>query len=342
MFPFLKTPDDVFIIAEVGQNHNGDLDMAREYVRVFSQCGADAIKFQCRNNRYLFSETAFNQKYNSENAFGETYGEHRENLELSLKELKILKEDCHAHGVKFMCTPFDEPSLEALLEIGIDCLKISSFDLGNIPFINKIANTGIPIVLSTGGGLNEQIVSSVDEILQFHNKLAILHCVSMYPCPHDKLALLEIETIANRYTNLTVGLSDHFNGILSGPIAFMLKARVFEKHVTLNRAQKGTDQSFSLESKGFASFVRDIKRTPGMLKFKDLTSLGKEPVFKKLGKSITAAFDLKKGDQLSVENLSGKIFTETHIPVRLSSSIIGKKLKSPVSAGKPITQDDIN
>lgn len=342
MFPFLKNPDDVFIIAEVGQNHNGNLDIAREYVRVFSQCGADAIKFQSRNNRYLFSEAAYNKTYNSENAFGETYGEHRENLELSREELEILKRECQAYGVRFMCTPFDEPSLEMLMELGIDCFKISSFDLGNIPFINKIAKKNIPIVLSTGGGLTEQIKISVDEVLKFHNKLAILHCVSIYPCAHDELALLEVQTIANKYENLAVGLSDHFNGILSGPIAFMLKARVFEKHVTLNRAQKGTDHAFSLEPKGFSSFVRDIKRTPEMLKLKNLIDLGNEPVFKKLGKSITAAYDLKKGDQLSIENLSGRIFPETYIPVRLTSAVIGKTLKCPVSAGKPIMQDDIS
>ena len=252
----------------------------------------------------------------------------------------MISEECRKYNVKFMCTPFDEPSLNDLVQIGVDCLKISSFDLGNLPFIHKIGVTGVPVVLSTGGGLDEQITNSVEEILKFHDKIAVLHCVSMYPCPPEKLALLEIGSIARRFENLTVGLSDHFNGILSGPVGFMLNARVFEKHVTLNRAQKGTDHAFSLEPKGFSSFVRDIKRTPKMLSYKEISGLGDEPVFKKLGKSITAAIDLKKGDMLTVDNLSGKIFTETHTPVRLTSKVIGKTLNRSIDAGQPILEED--
>ena len=106
-----------FIIAEVGQNHQGDLDLAREYIKVFASEGANAVKFQTRNNKYLFSETAYLATYSSENAFAHTYGEHREKLELNPEWLPILKQDCIEHGVKFMSTPFDEPSLDLLKEM---------------------------------------------------------------------------------------------------------------------------------------------------------------------------------------------------------------------------------
>ena len=112
--------DETFVIAEVGQNHQGDLDKAREYVRTFAYEGADAIKFQTRNNKFLFSKEAYHNNYNSENAFAKTYGEHREKLELSEEALRILKKDCKEFGVKFMSTPFDEPSLELLERIDVD------------------------------------------------------------------------------------------------------------------------------------------------------------------------------------------------------------------------------
>ncbi len=254
-----------FVIAEVGQNHQGDLDVAREFIRIFAFEGADAIKFQTRNNKYLFSKDAYKADYSSENAFAKTYGEHREKLELKPEWLPILKEDCVKHSVKFMSTPFDEPSLELLKQIDIDILKIASFDLGNLPFINRIASSKIPVVMSIGGGNANQIQSSVETLLNHHDEVSILHCVSEYPCEYSRLGLDNIEVLIKKFPHCTIGSSDHFNGILSGPIAYMKGARVFEKHVTLNRASKGTDHSFALEPEGFRKFVRDIKRVGQML-----------------------------------------------------------------------------
>jgi N-acetylneuraminate synthase/sialic acid synthase len=124
MFKELLIEDKPFIIAEVGQNHQGDLELAREYIKVFANAGADAVKFQTRNNKYLFSEDAYNASYNSENAFSDTYGNHREKLELKPEWLPILKQDCVRYGVKFMSTPFDEPSLNLLIDLDVDILNI--------------------------------------------------------------------------------------------------------------------------------------------------------------------------------------------------------------------------
>lgn len=152
MFRREELDEEVFIIAEVGQNHQGDLDIAREYIRIFAFEGADAIKFQTRNNKFLFSNDAYEAAYASENAFAETYGAHREKLELKPEWLPILKEDCNKYGVKFMSTPFDELSLELLRQIDVDILKIASFDLGNLPLLNRIGKLGKPMVMSVGGG----------------------------------------------------------------------------------------------------------------------------------------------------------------------------------------------
>jgi len=336
MFKKIALDETPFIIAEVGQNHQGDLDLAREYIRIFAFEGADAIKFQTRNNKYLFSKDAYEADYASENAFAKTYGEHREKLELKPEWLPILKEDCDKHGVKFMSTPFDEPSLKLLEQVDVDILKIASFDLGNLPFINRIASLGKPIVLSVGGGKVDQIKSSVEAMLNHHDEVAILHCVSEYPCEYNRLGLDNIELLIKEFPNCTIGSSDHFNGILSGPAAYLRGARVFEKHVTLNRASKGTDHSFALEPSGFRNFVRDIKRIRHMMPPKGDDDLGNEFVFQKLGKSLIANTDIQAGEKLTLDNLSGRIFNSQNIPVRESNQVLGKVVKNRIAKGEAI------
>lgn len=341
MFKKKELENKSFLIAEVGQNHQGDLDLAIQYIKEFADTGVDAIKFQTRNNKYLFSECAYNKSYNSENAFSDVYGHHREKLELNIAWLPILKEECQKNGVKFMSTPFDEPSLEVLDEVGVDIYKIASFDLGNLPFINKIAQKGKPVVISIGGGKIDQIRESISLLSKYIDEIAILHCVSEYPCSHDRLGLDTIELLIKEFPNCTIGLSDHFSGIESGPVAFMKGARVFEKHVTINRSWKGTDHSFALTRHGFRSFVRDIRRVPEMMPPKPEGDLGKEAVFMKLGKSIVVNTDLKSGDILTLDNLSGKIYGEQYIPVRESNDIIGRILNKNIKKGELIKREDL-
>lgn len=338
MFKKEELGDNSFIIAEVGQNHQGSLELAREYIRVFAGAGADVIKFQTRNNKYLFSEGAYHAPYTSENAFDSVYGLHREKLELKLEWLPILKEDCKMYGVKFMSTPFDEPSLEVICDVGVDLIKIASFDLGNLPFIKRIAKKGRPVVMSVGGGKFDQIRSSVETLLEDIDEVCILHCVSEYPCEYNRLGLDTIPRLIEAFPQCTIGLSDHFNGILSGPIAYMKGARVFEKHVTLNRSWKGTDHVFALEPDGFRKFVRDIRRVPFMMPPKPAENLGEESVFKKLGKSVVALHDIEHGATITINDLSGKIFQEQYIPVRRSAEIIGKCATRKIFSGEIIDE----
>jgi sialic acid synthase len=333
--------EDAFVIAEVGQNHQGELELAREYIKVFAMAGADAVKFQTRNNKYLFSQSAYEGPYLSENAFADTYGAHREKLELKPEWLPILKEDCTKYGVKFMSTPFDEPSLELLEKIDVDIIKIAFFDLGNLPFINRIARLKKPVVLSIGGGKIDQTRSSVATLLKHHNEVAVLHCVSEYPCEYNRLGLDNISLLAKEFPQCTIGSSDHFNGTLSGPVAYLKGARVFEKHVTLNRAWKGTDHSFALEPEGLRKFVRDIKRVRHMMPPKPADDLGNERVFKKLGKSLVAYNDIPADTELTLENLSGRIFDTQYIPVRESNQVIGRKTKKNIARGEPILLVDL-
>ena len=340
MFQKITFDGTPFVIAEVGQNHQGDLNLAREYIRIFAFEGADAVKFQTRNNQYLFSKDAYEADYASENAFADTYGAHREKLELKPEWLPILKEDCVKYGVKFMSTPFDEPSLKLLEQIDVDILKLASFDLGNLPFINRVAKLGKPVVMSVGGGKIDQIRSSVEVLLNHHNEVTILHCVSEYPCEYNRLGLDNIEALIKEFPGCTIGSSDHFNGTLSGPVAYLKGACVFEKHVTLNRAWRGTDHSFALEPEGFRKFVRDIKRVRHMMQPKSADDLGSERVFKKLGKSLSAYVDIQAGDKITLDNMSGRVFNSQYIPVRESSQVIGCVAKKNIVQGEAIQYVD--
>ena len=330
------------IIAEVGQNHQGSIKIAKKYIKEFAFRGADIIKFQSRNNKELFSKDAYEKNYDSENSFGKTYGEHREKLELSFNELKILKKECNKYKLQIMITPFDEKSLELISKVGVDIIKIASFDLGNLPFIDLIAKKKKIVAISTGGGNLTEITQSVKILQKRKIKVILLHCVSEYPCPYNRLSLKNISFYKKKFPKCVIGSSDHFNGILSGPIAYLQGARVFEKHVTLNRGWKGTDHSFSLEPEGFGRFVRDIHRTPLMLKTKKLKEIGKEPVFERLGKSLIVNKFIKKGKKIRINDLSGKIFQKNIVLVRYAHKIIGKKAKQDILKGSPILYNSVN
>ena len=329
------------IIAEVGQNHQGSLKIAKKYIKEFAFRGANIIKFQSRNNKELFSKEAYNKNYDSENAFGKTYGQHREKLELTFKELKEIKKECKKHNLAFMVTPFDEKSLELISKVGVDIIKIASFDLGNLPFINLIAKKKKIVAISTGGGNLKEVTESVNLLRKNKIKTILLHCVSEYPCPYNHLGLENISYYNKKFPDCIIGSSDHFNGILSGPVALLQGAKVFEKHVTLNRAWKGTDHSFALEPEGFGKFVRDIHRASLMLKSKKEKDIGSEPVFIKLGKSLVANKLIKRGKKIKISDLSGKIFEKNMILVRHSHKVIGKKATKNILQGEAILYDFI-
>jgi len=215
---FLDHTQPAFIIAEVGNNHQGDVELAKKYIKVFAEHGASAVKFQTRDNKHLFSQEAYDRPYYSENSFAETYGEHREILELDPNCLYELKELTHSYGMKFISTPFDSPSLELLKDVGVDAIKIASFDCANIPFLSEISKVGLPVIMSTGGAKQEDIDASV-EVLSGVD-LALLHCVSEYPCPPEKLNLNQVKRIAEAYPHVIPGLSDHFNKDINGASYF--------------------------------------------------------------------------------------------------------------------------
>ena len=325
--------EEIEIIAEVGQNHQGDCKTAVRYIEEFSKLGATTIKFQARNNKELFDKSRYELIYDSPNSFGRTYGEHREKLELNENDFAILKKVTEESKTKFCCTPFDEKSLEMLIRIGVDMIKIASFDMGNIPFLNKIGKEKKTSVISTGGA-NLDVITKSLEALDYGQKIFVLHCTSEYPCTADKVNLSRIPILSEKFPSYKVGISDHFNGTLTGPLARLLGAKAFEKHVTFDRSQKGSDHKFSLEPDGFRKFVRDINRTQILLNRKDTENIGREEVFERLGKSCVAASDIKKGDFIKIENISGKIFNKQKIPIRECIKLLGKQTFQDIKQGQ--------
>ena len=333
--------NEIEFIAEVGQNHQGDVECAIRYVETFAQLGASTVKFQVRDNRYLFDDSRFNLPYDSTNAFGSTYGEHREALELTIDELSRVSKACKQNNVRFCCTPFDPKSLERLMKLEIDSLKVSSFDLGNINFLKQIGATKKPTIISTGGGSHKHIVASV-EALDCGQEISILHCTSEYPCPADRVGLEAIQVLKQDFPGRRVGLSDHFNGTLTGPLGRLMGAEVFEKHVTFDRSQKGSDHKFSLEPTGFKKFVRDTVRAGKMLQRTDKEGIGEEPVFERLGKSCVARRDIKRGDVLRIDDIDGRIFASQIIPIRNCMDLVGRIAVIDFSEGQPFTLEGIS
>lgn len=256
--------DDVtpFVIAEIGHNHQGNLELAHRMIERARECGADAVKLQKRDNRTLYPPEVYDRPYTSEHSFGATYGEHREALEFGREEYLELKAHAEARGLVFFATAFDMRSVDFLEDLGVKLLKIASFDVRSLNLIAYAAATAIPLIISTGTASDED-VRAIYEMLPAitrRDKLALLHCTSEYPTPAEHLNLRAIETLRASYPEIPIGFSSHFNGISMPLLAYGLGARIFEVHFTLDRTMKGSDQAWSLEPVGLRSLVRDLRR----------------------------------------------------------------------------------
>ena len=252
-----------YVIAELGNNHGGDIALASRMIAAAAACGANAVKFQTRCNETLYSPTMLAQPYEHEHSFGKTYGEHRAALELSQAELRLCKLEVERHGLDFLSTAFDEASASLLEDVGVDAFKIHSGGATDAPLLRSVSAYGRPVVLSTGGCTTadiEQAVSILRERLQ-PDLIAVLHCTAAYPVRDwMELNLRCVETLCETYPDLVVGYSGHDNGIAMPIAAAAIGARIVEKHFTLDRSSKGTDHSFSLEPVGLKKMCRDLMR----------------------------------------------------------------------------------
>ena len=316
-----------YVIAEIGHNHQGDLSQAIKMIEAAAQCGANAVKFQKRNNPLLFTNAMYQKPYDHENSFGRTYGEHREKLELTWEDYLSLKKCAEANDVEFICAPFDSSSVDFLVKLGVSCFKFASGDITNIPLLVYAAKFKKPMFLSTGASTFEEIKLAYESVHKINDQICLMHCVSEYPAEYNHLNLNMIKTLKENFPDAVIGYSSHDNGILAPSIAYLLGATVLEKHFTLNRAWKGTDHKFSLQPEGLRKQIRDLKRMDVMLGsgIKKVESYEKE-ARSKMGKSIYLGKDLPAGHILQLEDLVIKSPAEGLKPYQLPH-VIGKKLK---------------
>ena len=338
----INSDSDCYVIAEIGNNHQGSLATAKELVDAAKMAGATAVKTQRRDNRYLYTKAYYERSYDNEVSFGETYGAHREALELSNADFSALQQYCKEVGVAFFSTAFDYHSADFLAELDVPAYKIASGDLKSIPLIVHIAKFGKPLFVSTGGGTLEDVRRMYDAVMPINSQLCILQCTAAYPCPPEMLNLRIIETFKKEFPEATIGLSDHFNGILSAPLAYMLGARVVEKHFTLNHAMKGTDHAFSLEPSGMRKMIRDLKRTRLALGSADKVPDESEnaPLIK-MGKKLVASTSLPQGHVLTQEDITFKSPGDGLPPYELGN-VLGKSLRAPLSEDENISFEGLS
>lgn len=328
-----------FVVAEIGQNHNGDMNIAKKLIEMAALCGADAVKFQKRDIDYDLTEEAFDRPYENPNSFGPTYGEHRAFLELNEAQHKELREYAMAHDLIYFCTACDPPSVEMMERVGNPVYKVASRDLTNIPLLRVIAETGKPVILSTGMATMAEIEDALEALADRPDSVSLLQCVSQYPAELEQVNLRAMKTLRDRFERL-VGLSDHTTGIISPVAATVMGGFMVEKHITLSRAMRGSDHAGSLEENGLRQMVKYIREAAvamgdGTKDFNPVAQAAKD----KLSRSLTSGRAIPSGTVLTEDMLVLKS-PGTGLLWRERGRIVGKTARHDIDADQTLSEDD--
>lgn len=341
-----------YIIGEIGQNHNGSVDIAKLIVDAVARPVTeelfgydlkrmDAVKLTKRDLKQELSASQMAAPYLNANSFGATYGEHREKLELNDEQHFEIYKYAKSFGLDFVETLCATGCLSMLRLFTPDKLKVASRDLTNLPLLSALAETKIPIILSTGMAGKKELDDAITVVSAYHNNISILHCVSEYPTKPTSVNLNTIKYLQKNYGQYTIGFSDHTIGISTPLAAVAMGAEIIEKHITLDRRMKGTDQKGSLGADGIYRMVRDIR----VLEM----SFGKEEIFiepsvmsarVKLERSIATNKNLKKGDIIS-ENDIHMLSPGDGFKWSKKDELIGKVLKVDIAENEIIYPENI-
>lgn len=333
--------ESTYIIGEIGQNHNGSVDIAKLLTELVARpikeddFGIDiqpinAVKLTKRDLSEELSSSQMNRPYDNPNSFGKTYGAHRQFLELSDEAHFEVYKYAKSLGLDFVETLCAKGCLSMLRLFTPDRLKVASRDLTNLPLLEALAETRIPIILSTGMAGKKELDEALAVITKYHDNIAILHCVSQYPTEPDNLNLLTIRYLQKHYGQYTIGFSDHTIGIAAPIVAVGMGAKIIEKHITIDRGMKGTDQKGSLGPDGVRRMVRDIRLAEHWMGTEDLyidRSVAASKV--KLERSIASNKDLEVGHIITEDDIhmlspgDGFKWSER-------TQLIGKALKTAV------------
>jgi 3-deoxy-D-glycero-D-galacto-nononate 9-phosphate synthase len=341
-----------YIIGEIGQNHNGSAELAKVIIDLASReikdevfgnvlKGMDAVKLTKRDLKQELSQSQMDRIYDSPHSFGKTYGEHREKLELNDEEHYEVYLHAKEKGLDFVETLCAVGCLSMLRYFSPDKLKVASRDLTNLPLLAALAETKIPMIVSTGMAGKKELDDAIAVITKYHSDLSILHCVSQYPTEPKNVNLNTIPYLIKNYKDFVIGYSDHTIGISTPVAAVAMGAKIIEKHITLDRRMKGTDQAGSLGPDGVHRMVRDIRLLDQSMGIEDIfivpeTAGAKE----KLERSIATKRPLVKGAIITEEDIhmlspgDGFKWAERH-------KVIGKIVKESISENEIIYSNNI-
>lgn len=329
----------LLVIAEAGVNHNGDLARARAMVRAAAEAGADYVKFQAFSAEGLVARGARTAAYQAANTGEADQRALLRGLEIGLEGFAALADECRTHRIGFMATAFDVEVVEALIALGMDCIKVASGELTNAPALVRFARLGKPVLLSTGMATLEEVGQAVG-LLRASGAadITLLQCTSLYPAPPAALNLRAMQTMA-RHFGLPVGFSDHSLGDHAAVAAAALGAAVIEKHFTLDRKLPGPDHAASLEPRELAAMIAKLRETETMLgdgrKIPTRDELATAALVRR---SWHAARDLSAGAVLGVADAVLKRPADGLAP---SESPLGRTVIRAVAADAPLTAADI-
>ena len=336
----ISNSEKVYIIAEAGVNHGGDIEVAKKLVDVAVEAKADAVKFQAFRTEHLIIEEVEKAPYQQETTgSNQTQSEMLKKLELRYDHYQELKDYCDKKEIQFLITPFDEVSLQELEKLGIEAYKIASTDTTNLPFLKKIAETGKPIILSTGMCSLDEVRASVKEVREATTKLILLQCTANYPMPDVEANLSVIKSYIDEF-GCIVGYSDHSVGIGAAPFAISYGAMVLEKHFTLNKENEGPDHLASLDPNELKTFVEVVRRAEKFAgnPIKKITNSEKKTKLS-LQKCLVASIDIKAGEIFNLSNLVAKRTGGKGISPLEYKTLIGKISTRDFKKNEIITLD---
>jgi sialic acid synthase len=329
----ISDSSEAFVIAEIGHNHQGSVELCEKFFEAAARSGASAVKLQKRDNKSLYTESFFNSPYEGPTSFGSTYGEHREFLEFGKSDYQHLQSVAKQFNLLFFATAFDLPSADFLLNLNVPAIKVASGDLKSAPLISYLSKSGVPLIISTGGASLEEVKRAMEDVEP--SNVALLQCTAAYPAEPEEMDLLVIKEFRNSFPNTVVGLSSHDRGIAFPVVAYALGARIIEKHFTIDRSMKGTDHSFSLEPTGMGKMVRDLQLTRLALGDGHKKAHEREKVgMRKMGKMLVYSRPIDAGTVLSIDDFSLKSPQEGLHPQNINL-LVGSKLLCSVDMNQP-------
>ena len=332
----------VFIIAEAGVNHDGDVEKAKKLIDVAVEANADAVKFQTFTGEKLASKDAFLATYHKKGAkTGESLKQLLKRLELTFDEHKILFDYAKKKGIMCFSTPFDEQSVDFLVKSGVPAIKVSSFHVTHLPLLAYISKKKLPIILSTGLSTFQEVKDAVNTIYNAGNKeLILLQCVSNYPIEPKDANLRVMHTLEKEF-NIPIGYSDHTMGFEVSLAAVAMGAKVIEKHFTLDPYAPGVDHIASLGPKELKEMISQIRNVESAFGSSVKKVVGIEKEIRRVHRvSIVSKVHISKGEKITEDMLAIKK-PGIGIPPKSIGLVVGKEAKRDIGADRIIKLSDL-